>query len=134
MFVFDFQGHGESELKPVTVGYEEARNVRAAMAFLRMRLPGERIAIIGPSLGGSALLVRGQVIHADAYILEGVYTSLQQTGENRLAAFVGARAAAWLAPLLVFQTQLRLGFDAGLLAPIETISELKAPVMIIGGA
>lgn len=133
VFVFDFQGHGQSQIKNVTVGYEEARNVRAALAFLRSRMPQEKIAIIGPSLGGSAVLVKGQVIEADAYIFEGVYTSLRQTGENRLAAFLGSGVSSWLAPVLVFQTQLRLGFDAGLLSPIETISGLKAPILIIGG-
>ncbi|MCB1680929.1 MAG: alpha/beta hydrolase [Alphaproteobacteria bacterium] len=133
VFVFDFQGHGESQLKSVTLGYEEARNVRAALALLKSRLPKEKIALIGPSLGGAALLVKGQVIPADAYIFEGVYYSLERTGEHRLAEITGQGIAHWLAPLLAAQVRLRLGFSADALEPIATVSELKAPVLIIGG-
>lgn len=133
VFVFDFQGHGESEAKYVTVGYEEARNVRAALNLIRKRFPGEKVAVIGPSLGGAALLVKGQVVQADAFVLEGVYTSLARTGENRLAHLVGGSAAKWLMPLLIKQTAFRLGFDADFLEPLSTISELKGPVFIIGG-
>ncbi len=134
VFVFDFQGHGESEQKNSTLGYQEAANVRAALDIIRERLPMEKIAIIGPSLGGAALLVKGQVIAADAYILEGVYPSLAQTGEHRFAEVLGGQAAHWLLPLLVGQVRWRLGFDPDLLRPIDSISELKAPVLIIGGS
>ncbi|MCB9975170.1 MAG: alpha/beta fold hydrolase [Rhodospirillales bacterium] len=134
VFVFDFQGHGESALKSVTVGYEEARNIRAALALLKSRLPGQKIAIIGPSLGGAALLVKGQVIEADTYILEGVFTTLEKTGEHRIAQFFGPTMGYILAPFLVAQTRIRLGFDAFLLAPIESVSDLKAPVLVIGGS
>lgn len=133
VFVFDFQGHGESEQKYSTLGYKEAANVRAALVVIRERLPGEKVAIIGPSLGGAALLVKGQVITADAYVLEGVYASLASTGENRISQFVGKGPGHLLAPLLVWQVYWRLGFDADLLRPIDSISELKAPVLIIGG-
>lgn len=134
VFVFDFQGHGESELKYVTLGYEEAKNLRAALALLHLRYPAEKIALIAPSLGGAATLVKGQVIAADAYIFEGVYTSLARTGENRISQFVGKGLGHFLAPFLVWQVYWRLGFDPDLLRPIDSISELKAPVLIIGGS
>ena len=58
VLLFDFQAHGESPGKRITFGYLEALDAEAAVAFVRQRLPGERIGAVGTSLGGAAALLR----------------------------------------------------------------------------
>ena len=133
VFVFDFQAHGSSGGKDVTFGYTESHNVKAAIDFLQDRYPEEKLTIIAASMGGAALLVRDNVIHAaDAYILEGVFSTLDLAAENRLAEILG-EPGRYLTGLLLAQVKLRLGFDYTVLRPIEQVGALKAPVFVIGG-
>src|SRR5262245_35726245 len=52
VLLFDFQSHGESQGRSITFGYLESLDAQAAFEYLRGRTPGERIGIIGVSLGG----------------------------------------------------------------------------------
>lgn len=59
VLLFDLRNHGTSAAAiPVTFGVNEARDVRGAVAMLRQRadVDGERIGIIGYSMGANALL------------------------------------------------------------------------------
>src|SRR5271170_187030 len=60
----DFQAHGESTGDRITLGRLESLDARSALAWLRARLPGEPVAVLGISMGGSATLI-GQPIEAD---------------------------------------------------------------------
>src|SRR4051812_25267133 len=46
VLLFDFQGHGESPGTNVTFGYLESRDARAAVEYVRRRLPGQPIAVV----------------------------------------------------------------------------------------
>jgi pimeloyl-ACP methyl ester carboxylesterase len=48
----DLQAHGESNGWRITFGGLESRDAAAAVGFVRARLPGVRIGLIGVSLGG----------------------------------------------------------------------------------
>lgn len=129
----DLASHGESNGKRITFGAHEADGVRAALAFLARALPGERIGVIGVSLGGASLLLSapGNTIHA--LVLEAVYPTIDEAVENRLTMRLGA-AGKWLAPVLLGQIPLRTGIQTSALRPIDKLAQLTCPVMIIGGA
>ena len=57
VLLFDFQAHGESPGRYLTFGYLELRDARAAFDFMRQRLPGEHIGVVGMSLGGAAAIL-----------------------------------------------------------------------------
>jgi uncharacterized protein len=65
----DFQAHGESAGDRITMGQLESLDARSALNWLRARLPGEPVAALGISMGGSAVLI-GPPIGADAVIVE----------------------------------------------------------------
>ena len=53
VLLFDFQGHGESIAKTITFGFLESRDASAAVKFVREKFPGEKIGVIGISLGAA---------------------------------------------------------------------------------
>jgi fermentation-respiration switch protein FrsA (DUF1100 family) len=57
VLLFDFQAHGESAGAAITFGYLESKDARAAFDELRRRAPGERIGVVGVSLGGAAAVL-----------------------------------------------------------------------------
>src|SRR4029453_18026727 len=60
VLLFDFQAHGESPGNYITFGYLESRDARAAVDYVRRRLPEQKVAVIGQSMGGALLSLRSQ--------------------------------------------------------------------------
>jgi alpha-beta hydrolase superfamily lysophospholipase len=132
VLLIDLQAHGETPGQQITFGYRESFDVDAAVDYLAAQLSGRPIGVIGASLGGAAALLGESPVGADAVVLEGVYSSIEQAVGNRIAMRLG-EIGRWLAPLLVWQVEPRLGVPTNELAPIAAIRRLDAPVMVIAG-
>lgn len=130
----DLPAHGESRGERIGFGRLEAPAVDAALAWLRVRQPGERIGAIGVSLGGASLLFARREPALDAVILESVYPTIDEAVHNRLAMRLGTATAQALAPLLLAQVPWRLGVGTDQLRPIEAIRSLNTPVLIASGS
>lgn len=132
VLAFDFQGSGESEGKTLTFGYLESRDATAAMKFTRDKFPGEKIGVMGISMGGAAFLLQKDAQKTDALILEMVYPTMQRAIENRMNLWF-FKGADNLSPLMTQQFPLRLGVSVDELRPIDKVSEINAPLLLIAG-
>jgi alpha-beta hydrolase superfamily lysophospholipase len=132
VLLFDFQAHGESPGSQITFGFLESRDARAAFDHLRRRVPGERIGVLGTSLGGAAAILSDPPITADAMVLEAVYATLDEALENRLALYLGS-FGRYLSPALMWQIEPRLGVDAADMKPAERIERVHTPLLLIAG-
>ena len=133
VLLIDMQAHGETPGEFITFGYRESRDVHAALDYLAARLKGRPIGIIGASMGGAATLLGDSPVDADAVVLEGVYSSIEDAVGNRLAIRLG-EIGRWFAPLLFWQIEPRLDVALESLAPISFMDRLDAPVLVIGGS
>lgn len=131
--LIDLQAHGETPGQQLTFGYRESENVKDAVGYLRQTRDCKKVAIIGTSLGGAASLLGPAPAQADAFILESVYTTIEEAVTNRLATRYG-QLAPWLAPLLTQQIPLRLHAPLSALRPIDAIGKIQVPVFVIGGS
>jgi uncharacterized protein len=132
VLLFDFQAHGESPGEHITLGYLESRDARAAFDFLRQRLPGERLGVLGVSMGGAAAVLSEKPLEADAMVLEAVYGSFDDALMNRLVMRFSIFSNV-LFPLYKVQVEPRLGFDPDWLAPARAIAKVRAPLLLIAG-
>lgn len=128
----DLQAHGESEGGRITFGYRESADAQAALDWLRERLPGRPIGVIGLSLGGASALLGDLHQQVDALVLEAVYTTAEKAIANRLRIRLGA-PGAWFAPLFSWQFPILAGVGADWLAPQARIGQSRAPILIIAG-
>jgi uncharacterized protein len=133
VLLFDFQGHGESTGEHITFGYLESKDARAAVEFLHTTAPGEKIGVIGVSMGGAATSLASPPLEVDAIVLEMVYPTINQAVTNRLTMRLGPLGAA-LTPLLTVQLKLRLGFSPDDLNPVDRVGGITAPKLFIVGA
>jgi uncharacterized protein len=133
VLLVDFQAHGETPGRHITFGALESIDARAAATYLRMRAPGERLGVIGVSLGGAAALLGSKPLSADAMVLEAVYPTIEEATANRLRLYLGPLGPA-LTPLLIAQLGLWGGINASALRPIDAIPRLSAPLLMIVGA
>lgn len=131
--VVDLPSHGESSGERIAFGRREAPAVDAALAWLRQRLPDEKIGAIGVSLGGAALLFAQRQPELDALVLESVYPTIEDAVRDRIAMRLGSPASRALAPLLLVQVPLRLGLSTDQLRPIAAIAQVRAPLLVAAG-
>jgi pimeloyl-ACP methyl ester carboxylesterase len=132
VLLFDFQAHGESWGDAITFGYRESRNAAAAVAFVRSKRPGAKIAVIGISLGGAAALLAAPPLAVDALVLEAVFPTIEDAIGDRIAVRLGDWARA-LTPLFTWQFAPRLGVGVAQLRPIAAIGGISVPKLIIAG-
>jgi uncharacterized protein len=137
VLLFDFQAHGESTGKRITFGLLEARDAESAVAYMRGRLPDERVGAIGSSLGGAAALLGPDPLPVDALVLEAVFPDIDAAVANRMRAVLGRMIGNVVAPPLTQLFMLVLPPVLGLwpddLRPIDRIARVTAPLLIIGG-
>jgi uncharacterized protein len=136
VLLFDFQAHGESTGARITFGYREGQDAAAAIAYMRARLPNERVGAIGSSLGGAAALLAPQPLDVDALVLESVYSDIGVATENRIIAALGPIGVVAAPPITaLFKLLLPpfLGVSAADLRPIDRIAQVRAPVLVAGG-
>jgi alpha-beta hydrolase superfamily lysophospholipase len=133
VLLIDLPGQGASTASHITFGLREADGVRAALVELRRRAPGQRIGVIGVSLGAASLVLCRDCPPVDAVVLESMYPTIEEAVANRLRMRLGP-AGGPLSTLLLWQLPLRLGIRPDALHPIAHIGELKAPVLIAAGS
>jgi uncharacterized protein len=136
VLLFDFQAHGESTGARITFGHREGQDAAAAIAYVRARLPNERVGAIGSSLGGAAALLGPAPLDVDALVLESVYSDITAAIENRIIAVLGPIGAIVAPPTTaLFKLVLPpfLGVSAADLRPIDRIGQVRAPILVAGG-
>ncbi|MDN3921603.1 alpha/beta hydrolase [Roseateles violae] len=134
VLLIDLPAHGESRGERISFGQREGLGVRAALDWLGRCLPGEKIAVIGVSLGAASYVLlepRPEPAPA-AVVLESMYPTIDEAVADRLALHLGEPARA-LAPLLLLQLPWRLDMSAGRLRPIDRIARLGSPLLLVAG-
>src|SRR5262245_21216270 len=128
VLLFDSQAHGESSGDWITFGQREALDARAAVDLVRQRLPGERVAAIGSSLGGAAALLGPHPLPVDALVLEAVHPEIGTAVDNRFRAVLGPLAGPLAvlsaSPLLKIVMPSIIGIRLDELRPIDRISRV----------
>lgn len=132
VLLIDLPGQGASTANAVTFGLHEAQGVRAALDELRRRLPGQRLGVIGVSLGAASLVLCPDCGHVDAVVLESMYPTIEEAVANRLRMRLGVLGSP-LSALLLSQLPLRLNISPDQLRPIDQLVKLTAPVLIAAG-
>ena len=135
VLLFDFRGRGDSDPWPQTLVSREVDDLRAALAFARGRAPGQRLALIGYSMGAAvALLAAPTEADVAAVVADSSFTSgrdivahaLRQQVRLPVGALVRATdAVVWR----------RHGYRFSQARPLDAIGRLAPrPVLIIHGA
>jgi len=128
----DFQAHGESTGDLITLGGRESLDARSALAWLRSRLPGEPVAVLGISMGGAAALI-GAPMEADALIIESAPSGMGLAISNRLGLLFGPPGRA-LTPIVLAAIRISAGVEVEGLRPIDGIASAPAPIFVMTGA
>ena len=132
VMAIDFQAHGESPGRHITVGDLESWDVVAASEYLHRALPGERVGAIGVSMGAAAIVLAKKPLGLSAVVLESMYPTIEDALDDRMVMSLGSWGPV-CTPLLTMQLKPRLGIFPSRLRPIDSIARIGAPLLIIHG-
>lgn len=134
--LFDFRGHGESEGDLVTLGYEEVKDVQAAVAYLRTRpeVTPTRIGVLGHSMGAATVIrAAAQTPEIRAVAAEGAYASLADTITDNFDNFTGLPRFPF-APLTLALGAWQTGLNAEQVRPVDDVARISPrPILLIHG-
>lgn len=137
VLLFDLQAHGQSTGTRITFGRLEGMDAASAVSFVRGRAPGERVGVIGVSLGGAAALLGPGPLPVEALVLESVFPTIDAALTNRLHAaldpVLGRVTPPLLAPMFEAVLPPILGVAPVDLRPIDRIAGVTAPVLVASG-
>jgi uncharacterized protein len=110
VLMFDLRGHGESEGKRTTVGYQEVRDIRGALSWLEEQgfEPGE-VVLHGWSMGGGTVLRSAPETGVAAVVEESGYADLPLLLRDRLPESSGL--PSFFNPGIFLMAKLFLDFD-----------------------
>ena len=132
VLLFDFQAHGESIGKKITLGFRESRDSQAAVEFVKQRFPGKPIGVIGVSMGAAAAALANPPLDVQALVLEIMYPTIADATKDRIEIRLGPHSR-WLSPILTLQIPLRLGFSSDELRPIVQVEKITTPKLFLAG-
>src|SRR5262245_4042284 len=92
VLLFDFQAHGESPGNGITIGHLESRDALAAVEFMKRNYTGQKIGVIGLSMGGAAAVMASPALEVDAMALEMVFPDIKRATANRIERYLGGWA------------------------------------------
>lgn len=137
VLLFDLQAHGESTGSRITFGHLEGRDAAAAVELARKRMPGEKVGVIGVSLGGASAVLAPDALAVDALVLEGVYPDIDAATANRINVALGPRLGPLmsrpLGQVLAWVTAPLLGITPAALRPIDRMAQVRAPLLMLIG-
>lgn len=133
VLMIDFRGSGGSKGNTTTIGFAEGDDVKATVDFVQKKYPGEKIFLMGSSMGAAAILkcMNDYALSANGLILECPFGSMYQTVCNRFEAMKVPSFP--MAALLVFYGGVINGFWAFDHNPIDYASKVKVPVLLMNG-
>lgn len=133
VLLVDFRGSGDSSGNYTTIGYEEGKDVAAAVAYAKQRKPEAKLALYGISMGSAAVLraIYAEGVQPDAVILESVFDTMLNTTKNRFETMGVPSFPA--AEMLVTWGGEQFGFNGFQHNPQAYAARLQCPVLFLHG-
>jgi alpha-beta hydrolase superfamily lysophospholipase len=132
-----FRGHGSSEAARISYGFNERKDVKAAIEFIRSLHSGQpvEIGIDGISMGAAAAVyaVAYETIKPDWVILESCYDNIRQALVNRLELHVASPLVPIIARPLEFVGEHVFGLPMEDLNPAKALEKMHCPVLVLAG-
>ncbi|HUR67662.1 MAG TPA: alpha/beta fold hydrolase [Candidatus Thermoplasmatota archaeon] len=134
VLAFDFRAHGDSEGTHTTIGIDEAKDVAAAVAYVRaLTSASEPVALFGWSMGAAAALNAAEdVPDVRAIIVDSSFARLANIVSNDLDALTGLPEFPFAPMIMLFASKMA-GHGPGDNEPARHAATLHRPILVIQG-
>lgn len=135
VLAFDFRAHGRSGGTHTSVGIEEAKDVRAAVAYVHANEGAdEPVALFGWSMGAAAALnAMDSLPTVRAVVADSGFARLANVVSNSLSSFTGLPRYPFSPLVLGFASHMA-GHDPDDNEPARHAASLRRPLLVIQGS
>jgi len=133
VLLFDFRGRGDSDIAPLSLAHKELPDARAAIRYVRERMPNGKIGVIGYSMGAAvALLVAAADPLIDAVVADSPFASIRDVLEN--AYKLRRLPPRFLLELSDVINRWRYGYQFEAVRPVDVVGNIAPrPLLVIHG-
>lgn len=134
VYMVDFRAHGESDGDICTIGYNEAKDVKAVYHFARKDFADDQIVLYGISLGAATItkaVADYSTIKPSKIILEMSFATLSDAVKGRLRSMHLPEQP--IATLLTFWGGTQQGFWGFNHNPTDYVTKINCPVLLQWG-
>jgi len=130
----DLRGSGGSSGDTTSIGFHEARDVAAAVAFVRAQFPRIPLVVWGASMGAAASLRAVGVldVKVDGLVMEAPFATLRSAVVNRFRSL--GIPSVGLVDVFVFWGGVQQGFNGFAHNPVEYAARVQAPTLLMLGS
>jgi pimeloyl-ACP methyl ester carboxylesterase len=132
VLLFDLRGSGESDGDRFSLGYQERRDVAAAIEYVTSRgIQEGRIALIGISMGAGTVL-QTLLLHPNvgAVVADSSYTDAPTIVSENLESVAGV--PGWFSPGVLLVSRLVFGLDGDQVRPVDVVrAHPERPILFI---
>ena len=131
--LIDFRGSGGSEGRQTTIGFKEAKDVKATFDFIKNKFPNQEIILFGTSMGAVSIMkaVADLGVQPNKIILECPFGTMRQTVKKRFEAM--NLPSFPLADMLMFYGGIQTGFNPYKHKPMEYAKDIKISTLLLYG-
>jgi uncharacterized protein len=137
VLLLHFRGHGGSDSANISYGFNERKDVKAAVDYLRSTYPKAplEIGIDGVSMGAAAaaFAVAFESVRPDWVILESCYDNISHALANRLKKRLAGILVPAIAIPLEFVGKHVFGLPLEELNPTKALGKIDCPVLVLAG-
>jgi pimeloyl-ACP methyl ester carboxylesterase len=137
VLLLHFRGHGSSEAKNISYGFNERKDIKAAIDFIHLIHRGRpvEIGIDGVSMGAAAIAyaVAYESIQPNWVILESCYDDIRRALANRLATHIPVPFVPFVARPLEFVGKYVFQLPIEALNPAMALEKILCPVLVLAG-
>ncbi|OGF44672.1 MAG: hypothetical protein A2452_07935 [Candidatus Firestonebacteria bacterium RIFOXYC2_FULL_39_67] len=132
LLAFDFRGHGESKEKYTSLGYNETKDLIAAVDFAKAK-GAKHIGVIGRSMG-AAVSIRTAELSPEikAVVADSSFACLPDMIKSYARRLYHLPYFP-MVPVTVYISELRSGFKYETVNPVESAAKMKTPLLLIHG-
>lgn len=129
----DFIGAGDSDGNQVTMGNNEAEQVKTVYDHIIKQIDNDNIYLMGFSMGAVAIAKAQHDYNmiVNGIILEAPYSSLEETIGRRIDQFGGIRVP--FVQLTTLWMGLDNGFNGFAFKPAEFVKQIQSPTLLLCG-
>lgn len=129
LFFFDFRAMGESEGRYTTVGYNEVKDLEAAVSWMKKQ-GMEDIGAIGFSLGAATIMM-AKSDDIKAIVSDSSYANLDLMIDTLYRQFFFLRYPFTITTRLMAKLVLKI--DTSKISPETAIKDIRNPILLIHG-
>jgi uncharacterized protein len=136
ILLFDFRGHGQSQGSQITLGFDEKKDIAAALAFLQQHEKTKQFPTFGIGVSMGAVSLLGAV--SDGYsfkglVLDSIFMNLEEQAERILAKrYKVPRFLFKLFGQIIFKYYMPFSMDK--VNTLEWIKHIDIPILMIHSA